>query len=100
MSAEQYQLEIIEKLAHIPAAQWNVLLHHDAGPFLKHEFLSTLEETNCVGGNTGWQVAHLGLYRQKELIGAMPLYLKQHSYGEFVFDWSWAQADEQQGMQY
>ena len=100
MSAEQYQLEIIEKLAHIPAAQWNALLHHDAGPFLKHEFLSTLEETNCVGGNTGWQVAHLGLYRQKELIGAMPLYLKQHSYGEFVFDWSWAQAYEQQGMQY
>jgi predicted N-acyltransferase len=45
-------------------------------------------------------VAHLGLYRQSKLIGAMPLYLKQHSYGEFVFDWSWAQAYEQQGMQY
>ena len=100
MSAEQYHLEIIEKLALIPATQWNALLHQDAGPFLKHEFLSTLEETGCVGGNTGWQVAHLGLYKQKELIGAMPLYLKQHSYGEFVFDWSWAQAYEQQGMQY
>ena len=100
MSAEQYRLEIIEKLAHIPAAQWNALLDPDAGPFLKHEFLSTLEETSCVGGNTGWQVAHLGLYRQTDLIGAMPLYLKQHSYGEFVFDWSWAQAYEQQGMQY
>jgi predicted N-acyltransferase len=100
VSAEQYRLEIIEKLAHIPAAQWNALLDPDAGPFLKHEFLSTLEETSCVGGNTGWQVAHLGLYRQTDLIGAMPLYLKQHSYGEFVFDWSWAQAYEQQGMQY
>ena len=100
MSTEQYQLEIIEKLSEIPATQWNALLTQDASPFLKHEFLSTLEETHCVGGNTGWQVAHLGLYRQSELIGAMPLYLKQHSYGEFVFDWSWAQAYQQQGMQY
>ena len=100
MSTEQYQLEIIEKLSEIPAMQWNALLTQDASPFLKHEFLSTLEETHCVGGNTGWQVAHLGLYRQSELIGAMPLYLKQHSYGEFVFDWSWAQAYQQQGMQY
>ena len=100
MSTEQYRLEIIEKLSKIPATQWNALLTQDASPFLKHEFLSTLEETHCVGGNTGWQVAHLGLYRQSELIGAMPLYLKQHSYGEFVFDWSWAQAYQQQGMQY
>ena len=100
MSTEQFHLAIIAKLSEIPAEQWNALLTQDASPFLKHEFLSALEETHCVGGNTGWQVAHLGLYRQSKLIGAMPLYLKQHSYGEFVFDWSWAQAYEQQGMQY
>ena len=100
MSAEQYRLEIIEKLTEVPAADWNSLLPSDASPFLKHAFLSALEETGCVGGNTGWQVAHLGLYKEDRLIGAMPLYLKQHSYGEFVFDWSWAQAYEQQGMQY
>ena len=100
MSDEHFRLEIIESLSEISAADWNALLTPDASPFLKHEFLSALEETICVGRNTGWQVAHLALYRSAQLIGAMPLYLKQHSYGEFVFDWSWAQAYEQQGMQY
>jgi hypothetical protein len=100
VSTEQYHLEIIDKLTEISATEWNALLNHDAGPFLKYEFLNTLEETNCVGANTGWQIAHLALYRQDQMIGAMPLYLKRHSYGEFVFDWSWAQAYEQQGMQY
>lgn len=100
MSDEHFHLEIIEKLSEVSAADWNALLSPDASPFLKHEFLSALEETTCVGANTGWQIAHLALYRSKKLIGAMPLYLKQHSYGEFVFDWSWAQAYEQQGMQY
>ena len=97
---EQYQLEIIDSLADIPASEWNQLLPRDAGPFLHHAFLSALEETECVGGRTGWQVAHLGLKEQNTLVGVMPLYLKQHSYGEFVFDWSWAQAYEQQGMNY
>ena len=100
MSDEHFHLEIIEKLSEVSAADWNALLSPDASPFLRHEFLSTLEETACVGSKTGWQIAHLALYRSKKLIGAMPLYLKLHSYGEFVFDWSWAQAYEQQGMQY
>lgn len=100
MSDEHFHLEIIEKLSEVSPADWNALLSPDASPFLKHEFLSTLEETACVGSNTGWQIAHLALYRSRKLIGAMPLYLKLHSYGEFVFDWSWAQAYEQQGMQY
>ena len=76
MNAEQYHLEILEKLTEVPAADWNALLPSDASPFLKHAFLSTLEETGCVGGNTGWQVTHLGLYKEDRLIGAMPLYLK------------------------
>ena len=97
---EQYQLEIIDSLADIPTSDWNTLLPRDAGPFLNHAFLSALEETGCVGDKTGWQVAHLGLKEQNILVGVMPLYLKQHSYGEFVFDWSWAQAYEQQGMNY
>jgi uncharacterized protein len=96
----QYHLEIVEHLADIPAAEWNQLLPADAGPFLQHAFLSALEETGCVGGNTGWQVAHLSLRQADQLVGAIPLYLKQHSYGEFVFDWSWAQAYEQQGLRY
>jgi predicted N-acyltransferase len=97
---DSIQLEIVDRLSDIEASQWNALLPQDAGPFLRHEFLSALEETGCVGGNTGWQVAHLVLKDGQKLLGAMPLYLKQHSYGEYVFDWSWAQAYEQQGMQY
>ena len=97
---DSFQLEIVDRLSDITSEEWNTLLASDAGPFLRHEFLSALEETGCVGGNTGWQVAHLVLRDDQKLIGAMPLYLKQHSYGEFVFDWSWAQAYEQQGMQY
>jgi len=97
---DSFQLEIVDRLSDIAPEDWNALLPADAGPFLRHEFLSALEETTCVGGNTGWQVAHLVLRDDQRLIGAIPLYLKQHSYGEFVFDWSWAQAYEQQGMQY
>lgn len=97
---DSLQLEILDRLSDIPREEWNALLTADAGPFLCHEFLSALEETGCVGGNTGWQITHLLLREHGKLIGAMPLYLKQHSYGEFVFDWSWAQAYEQQGMQY
>jgi uncharacterized protein len=97
---DSFQLEILDRIGDISASKWNALLPKAAGPFLRHEFLSALEETGCVGGKTGWQVAHLTLKDGQKLLGAMPLYLKQHSYGEFVFDWSWAQAYEQQGMQY
>ncbi|QWE15742.1 GNAT family N-acetyltransferase [Polynucleobacter sp. AP-Nino-20-G2] len=95
------QLRVIQSLSDIPESDWNALLPADAGPFLKHEFLNTLEQTGCVGGNTGWQVAHLIVEDANDkLIGAVPLYLKQHSYGEFVFDWAWAQAYEQNNMPY
>ena len=96
----RYHLDILDSLSDISSDEWNALLPVDAGPFLRYEFLNALEQTGCVGGNTGWQVAHLILKEQETIVGAMPLYLKQHSYGEFVFDWSWAQAYEQQGMQY
>ena len=98
--SEQLHLEILGHLSDVPAADWNALLSPDSGPFLKYEFLSALEKTGCVGGNTGWQAAHLVLKKANQLVGAMPLYLKQHSYGEFVFDWSWAQAYEQQDLNY
>ncbi len=97
---DSFELEILDRLSDISAGEWNALLPQDAGPFLRYEFLSTLEETNCIGGNTGWQVAHLTLKQNDLIVGALPMYLKQHSYGEFVFDWSWAQAYEQQGMPY
>jgi len=96
-----YQLRVIQSISDVNESIWNALLSPDAGPFLRHEFLNTLEKTACVGGNTGWQVAHLLVESaQSEIVGAMPLYLKQHSYGEFVFDWAWAQAYEQNNLPY
>jgi uncharacterized protein len=101
LNPEHYQLEIIQDLSDISIADWNALLDKNSTPFLRHEFLSALEECECVGGNTGWQGAHIILKDSSDnLCGAMPLYLKQHSYGEFVFDWSWAQAYEQHGGNY
>jgi predicted N-acyltransferase len=96
-----YQLRVIQSISVVDEINWNTLLSPDAGPFLRHEFLNTLEQTACVSGNTGWQVAHLLVENaQSEIVGAMPLYLKQHSYGEFVFDWAWAQAYEQNNVPY
>lgn len=95
------QLRVINSLSEIAESAWNDLLSPNAGPFLKYAFLNALETSACVGGNTGWQVAHLLVEdSESNLLGAMPLYLKQHSYGEFVFDWAWAQAYEQNGMNY
>ena len=101
MKQDALQLRVIQSLSEIAEDDWNALLCPDAGPFLKYAFLSALEKTECVGANTGWQVAHLLVEDSKSrLLGAMPLYLKQHSYGEFVFDWAWAQAYEQNNMSY
>lgn len=101
MNREAIQLRIIDSLSDVTEGDWNSLLAPDAGPFLKYAFLNTLEITGCVGGNTGWQVAHLIVEDSKSrLLGAMPLYLKRHSYGEFVFDWAWAHAYEQNNMPY
>ena len=101
MKADSYQLEIIPSLAQVDASQWNALLSSNSTPFLKHEFLSSLEEAACVGEETGWQVAHLIIKDgSSDLVGAMPMYLKQHSYGEFVFDWAWAEAYQQHGLNY
>ncbi len=100
---QEYQLEILGSLAEVSASEWTALVPVDAAPFLRHEFLIALERCACVGEGTGWQPAHLVLRKKSAntpLIAAMPLYLKQHSYGEFVFDWSWAQAYEQHGIDY
>ena len=101
MKADSYQLEIIPNLAQVDAGQWNALLSPNSTPFLRHEFLSSLEDAACVGEETGWQVAHLIVKdSSSNLVGAMPMYLKQHSYGEFVFDWAWAEAYQQHGLNY
>lgn len=80
--------------------QWNTL-DPTGSPFLRHEFLSALEREGCVGRGKGWIGNHLLLEDDAgRLQGAMPLYLKSHSWGEFVFDWSWAKAYAQARLNY
>jgi len=83
----------------IDPAAWDAL---DAGgsPFLRHAFLASLERTGCVGAGTGWEPAPLTLYDERGLAAAVPAYVKAHSFGEFVFDFSWAQAYAQHGLAY
>ena len=93
------QLRIVDNLDDIPAADWNALAGK-RNPFLAHEFLSALEHHHGVGERYGWLPRHLAVYDQEKLVGAVPLYLKDNSYGEFVFDWAWADAYQRAGLRY
>jgi uncharacterized protein len=86
-------------ISDIDPAAWDAL---DAGgsPFLRHAFLATLERTGCVGPGTGWFAAPITLYDERGLAAAAPAWLKAHSFGEFVFDFSWAQTYERHGLAY
>lgn len=82
-------VRILESIAPIPADQWNGLAGDS--PFLRHEFFSALHDSGCATGYTGWLPQFITLWEEGGLAGAMPLYLKSHSYGEYVFDWAWAE---------
>ena len=90
----------ISSLKSVQRTEWNALLEDD-NPFLCYEFLSALEQNDCLGEKYGWYPHHL-IVRDDAgtLIAATPLYIKTNSYGEFVFDWSWASAYEQAGLNY
>jgi len=95
-----YQIRILERISEVPADAWN-----DLGaapyPFLRHEFLNALEKTGCLGEKWGWIPRHITISNDSgELLAATPLYIKFNSYGEFVFDWSWADAYQRNGMAY
>lgn len=94
------RVEIIPGLEQITPDAWNALVQ-DNNPFLRHEFLIALERHGCVGASFGWIPRHITVYNEDDdLIGAMPLYEKYNSYGEFVFDHAWAGAYEQHNLEY
>jgi predicted N-acyltransferase len=95
----QLTAEFIDSLAKVSAGEWNAVTGVDY-PFLRHEFLYGLEQSGCTNAETGWQPCHLLLRDSGGLLGVMPLYLKNHSYGEYVFDWSWADAWQRSGLHY
>ena len=93
------QARFIHSLAEISAADWDAVAGSDY-PFLRHAFLYGLERSACTTAKTGWQPLHLLLTRENQLVGLLPLYLKSHSWGEYVFDWSWAEAWQRMGLAY
>lgn len=91
-----------QSLAEINSHAWNTLLKSN-NPFMRHEFLSGLEESGCVTPEQGWEPCHIAIYgdaTHEHLLGAMPCYIKQHSYGEYIFDWAWADAYRRHGIHY
>jgi len=97
---ESLELYFHTSISEIGSQEWN----HLAGlsnPFIRYEFLAALETHHCVGEEYGWFPYHLSVRNSdKQLLGACPLYIKTNSYGEFVFDWSWASAYERAGLNY
>ncbi len=95
-----YTLKILESVREVGADAWDALVHEDSSPFVEHAWLSLLEETGCVGGDTGWMPAHLSLWQDETLVAVAPSYLKGNSEGEFIFDWGWADAAYRMGIEY
>ncbi len=91
-------LRTIDSLGAIPPPAWDALVGDR--PLLSHAFLHALHETGCAAPETGWTPRYLTASRGETLVGAMPLYVKAHSYGEYVFDWSWADAYRRHGRRY
>lgn len=96
-------VEITESIQEVNAISWDALV--EDMPLLSHAFLSALETSGSVGKGTGWQpypmlVHERGAQNHNVLVGAMPLYVKSHSYGEYVFDWAWAEAYQRGGLNY
>ncbi|MSQ59023.1 MAG: N-acetyltransferase [Betaproteobacteria bacterium] len=89
---------ILHSLEAVRPQDWDALA--GSQPFLRHAFLHALEDTGCVSRDTGWAPRYITLWDGHRLAAAMPLYLKTHSYGEFVFDWAWARAYNEHGLPY
>ena len=88
------RIQVLRSIHEVAASEWNALNLRNQ-PFLRHEFLAALQDSGCATIDTGWTAQHLLLRNdQQQLIGALPLYLKTHSFGEFVFDFNWANAFE------
>ncbi len=98
----EVQLEIVSDLSSVPATEWDALT--EGNPTLRHAFLQSMIEAGCTTASTGWLPQFILLRRESAgrpvLTGAVPLYLKGHSYGEYVFDWAWAEAYERAGLEY
>lgn len=97
--AAELSVRIVRKIRDVPREIWDGLTR-ESSPFLKWDWLDSLEQTGCVNERTGWAPHHLLVEQSGATIAACPLYLKVHSMGEFVFDYEWAEAAHHVGVQY
>lgn len=101
MSSVQSAVRVHRDIAEIGKDAWDACAAHTGDPFVSYDFLSILEESGCVGPRTGWAPQHLSVLDENNVVaGVMPLYLKSHSQGEYVFDHAWADAYERAGGRY
>ena len=96
------RLQLASAPMQIPAADWDALLACQAAPtpFMRHAYLQALHASGSAVADSGWQAQFLALWQHGQLMAACPLYLKSHSYGEYVFDWAWARAYAEHGLDY
>ncbi|NKF51629.1 N-acetyltransferase [Shewanella sp. WXL01] len=99
--SKQLEIHHFASIAEIGQVNWDALMASD-NPFCCYAYLHALEASGCVSERSGWQVFHLGIKQTESdtLIAVMPLYIKQHSWGEYVFDWAWAEAYERHEVEY
>lgn len=102
MAENDYVTRVLSGWGAVDPAQWAELLalEDDASPFMRHDYLRAMSETGCAAPDTGWGLRILTLWRGRQLEAACAVYLKSHSYGEYVFDWAWANAYAQHGLPY
>lgn len=104
-NANDYVIRLLDSPLKVKAAEWNALLAAQSldgivNPFMRHEYLAALHTSGSAAPATGWTPCFVTLWQGDTLAGGCALYLKAHSYGEYVFDWAWANAYEQHGLEY
>ena len=100
--SKDYVIRVLDHPGAVDPLRWNALLalQPDPTPFMRHDYLAALHESGSATAETGWMPHFLVVERGSELAAACPLYLKDHSYGEYVFDWAWADAYQRHGLAY
>lgn len=103
--SNDYVIRVLDSPLQVDAALWNELLAGQSpqgalNPFMRHEYLAAMHESGSASLETGWTARFITLWHGENLAGACALYLKTHSYGEYVFDWAWANAYAQHGLEY
>ena len=102
---DDYVIRVLDSPQAIDGLQWNELLARQdpcgtLNPFMRHEYLTAMQASGSAVPDTGWTPRCIALYDGSRLVAACALYLKSHSYGEYVFDWAWANAYQQHGLPY